>query len=686
MNKIKFNNMEELKQLNFDTTNNKNKPFILDIQNLFKNNYISSLGFTSYTTKDNTEITLTLDINCEDILENDQYYYNSYEIFKFHNIINKTYGKQNTPVICFDSDSIIKIISFYCNDCKSSNVDYDLNGYIDIKDNTLLIKAKQIKCPKCGKFHNISDCKLVTKFYSETTKYSNLYLNDEKVMFAAKRLFYTYNDNRVIFCEGVRKEHINIKTGYSFTSLSGSARLNNNYSTEVRLPSFINSTYTHLDNCMNILDDISLAKFVHEYLPSLNLTSRDEIEFIIKNNMKEYIAATLKEIIQQATTHIREQIYILHNKKVPEFGVLYDNYLSDLDSYYKDKILKNIKFYNRFPYISSNNYVATKAIFNDITKKYKINRWSSNLQKDIFDYYKIPLSKRAAKLILKLDGYSLISVFGLCNGMKCKDNIYRVIKNYVDHKCNKMTFSWGQNYTKEWLKYRHENYITNYFCDFFADRDPKKHYMLREGISMKALTKHREIKDTLAMSVDVSEVLGEKISLKKYFNFKNESQLHDDLILFYNSDEYMHLKDKVTNIEFKLEKDINKLEYEDFYIAKESRTLNEIGRKMRICVGGYSDDVARGHCRIAYIKENDKYLCCLELKPRISGKKVKYKLVQAKQFANNLAKNDLNLNNKIMQWCNDNNIVIDTYDIDTDVDTLINKDTNINKTLHAIAL
>ena len=85
---------------------------------------------------------------------------------------------------------------------------------------------------------------------------------------------------------------------------------------------------------------------------------------------------------------------------------------------------------------------------------------------------------------------------------------------------------------------------------------------------------------------------------------------------------------------------------------------------MSICVGGYGNDVRQYNTRIAYIKEENEYKACLELKS-IKDKKgsYKYELRQAKLAYNRLVGTNEKYYNIVFDWCKENDIVIVTGDM-----------------------
>jgi hypothetical protein len=84
---------------------------------------------------------------------------------------------------------------------------------------------------------------------------------------------------------------------------------------------------------------------------------------------------------------------------------------------------------------------------------------------------------------------------------------------------------------------------------------------------------------------------------------------------------------------------------------------------MHICVGGYGHTVKNGNCRIAYIKANDEYKVCLELRKIKNKEKVQYELHQAKLKYNSLVGSDEEMHNIVKDWCEKHHIKILTNDM-----------------------
>ena len=149
--------------------------------------------------------------------------------------------------------------------------------------------------------------------------------------------------------------------------------------------------------------------------------------------------------------------------------------------------------------------------------------------------------------------------------------------------------------------------------------------------------------------------------------FHNEKQFHDDLVAIVNSQHFRELQDAKRKAElsepFKMEDDVFKLQNKDITIALNEYELSKIGSEMHICVGGYGYDVRNRGCRIAYIKHNDKYMACLELRVNSSKKETTYTLHQAKLKYNELVGTNEKYYKIVSDWCETNNIKISTNDM-----------------------
>jgi hypothetical protein len=99
----------------------------------------------------------------------------------------------------------------------------------------------------------------------------------------------------------------------------------------------------------------------------------------------------------------------------------------------------------------------------------------------------------------------------------------------------------------------------------------------------------------------------------------------------------------------------------EFYLPKETYELIDCGEELGICVGSYGSSAVNKNCTILFLKECDEIKVCMELRKNIVGNA--FKLVQAKTNRNQKPEiyNDL-----IIEFCKENNIEIDTWDIKTE--------------------
>ncbi len=71
-----------------------------------------------------------------------------------------------------------------------------------------------------------------------------------------------------------------------------------------------------------------------------------------------------------------------------------------------------------------------------------------------------------------------------------------------------------------------------------------------------------------------------------------------------------------------------------FTLATNSEELIDVGSKMGICVGSYTENVANKDCMIVYVTEDDKYVGCIEVKP--DGRITQVKAQHNKMFEGDL--------------------------------------------------
>lgn len=115
--------------------------------------------------------------------------------------------------------------------------------------------------------------------------------------------------------------------------------------------------------------------------------------------------------------------------------------------------------------------------------------------------------------------------------------------------------------------------------------------------------------------------------IKEDYLRKSVSEMHAILIDISNQLKYKNMPIPLIESENVFDQDIMDLE---FRRAKDTHELISVGQLMRICVGGYRDEVISRYSIIVVARERDKPVICIEL--RQDGKK--YRLAQAKSFGN----------------------------------------------------
>ena len=199
-----------------------------------------------------------------------------------------------------------------------------------------------------------------------------------------------------------------------------------------------------------------------------------------------------------------------------------------------------------------------------------------------------------------------------------------------------------------WFKFRDEKYISN--------------IKTIEEFTQKL----RDMRDSIYVIQRIRAVYGQDWS-EDSVKFHNERQFHDDLVAIMNSQHFKELQDAQRKAElsepFKMEDEVFKLQNKDITIALNEYELSKIGSEMHICVGGYGYDVRNRGCRIAYIKHDDRYMACLELRVVSNKKKITYTLHQAKLKYNELVGTNEKYYRIVSDWCEANDIKIVTDDM-----------------------
>jgi hypothetical protein len=161
--------------------------------------------------------------------------------------------------------------------------------------------------------------------------------------------------------------------------------------------------------------------------------------------------------------------------------------------------------------------------------------------------------------------------------------------------------------------------------------------------------------------VDIGRMIAQIKKYKPDFevkNIENCKKMHNELSRAFRKYSSGNKVIEHNEIEKTFEKTVGQLE---FYLPKETYELIDCGEELGICVGSYGSSAVNKNCTILFLKECDEIKVCMELRKNIVGNA--FKLVQAKTNRNQKPEiyNDL-----IIEFCKENNIEIDTWDIKTE--------------------
>lgn len=577
-----------------------------------------------------------------------------------HNVLNKTYGKKNVPTLYTINDwSKILEDVIYCPHCKKIHKEIDYIGKVRINEDIkhMKIEVDKVTCLKCHTTYNIEDMKLIDGKFENIC--GDLYIDNDKITLSFKYLHNNLKKDGLFYYEdGYTRLTFNTKTGYTYTTNKGHAykvtkKLWEEYENNKIPPYTFNSTYTFEDNTGSILNHIAYIKQIER----LKGMDKEQILNEITNKHDYYKEKDViyEQLLDKLITNLNEKVQSNFNYKIQK---LTREHLTTGNS------IRTLKNFNRYINLKPNERIMDVLMEKQYKfKKNKINREEINIINGLFSIEKTKLGKKTRALAQQeISNTTLLRSCQMILNFKNPDNINRLMK--VFSKQNKVSERLRYSYyidmynicIKEWIKYRGENYVANSIIEEANEKDCR----------IKKNSKLQLMKDAYSIIYMIKENLVD-FNINDLATFKNEKQFHDDIVRFYNSDEYNQMANKAAFEKvFKLEQDFLKLEDIDnnIYLGKNRGQLMQIGRRMHICVGGYCNMVEDGICRIAYIQDNEKeYKACLELRPIKEKNSIKYKLVQAKLKYNRMPSEDMLIYNKIIEWTKKNDIKIDTYDM-----------------------
>lgn len=239
----------------------------------------------------------------------------------------------------------------------------------------------------------------------------------------------------------------------------------------------------------------------------------------------------------------------------------------------------------------------------------------------------LPMSKSFKRLYYLNITYVFQTLYLKNIGFNNPDNILKLLKVCAEN-VNKKEYIYNDNrkLIKKMIKARGENIV----CRNILNADL---IVLHDTISM-----YEEIMDKNKNLIDKSMYM---LSINKAHDLLSSlysSLKYENKLISYSKTQ-KNLKDKIGSICFELPKDTN--------------TLVLIGEAMGICVGSYRKKVLSKCCTIVTMKDNDKYVGCIEINK-------KKKLVQVKGKFNDPL--PVEYKEIFIQWCKNNKIQYENND------------------------
>lgn len=565
-----------------------------------------------------------------------------------HNVNNGTLNKFNVPTIIDNNE-------FYCPGCHEIK-----NIYSYEKNNGYLY------CD-CGASYTFDECKLQTYKGTMEVSAGDIYFDEDKISISIIKGFSDTNRfNKYYWSTGTTRATINLKTGYSYQSNTGCCYNDFNrawkryHTNDSNAPKMFNATYNAFAwEQLNDLIFLKVQQLQVKYIDHPNLVkliqkNKYELSNIIRYDL-------IKQIDNYMTNYYNTKLGLSYKIKSFREIARLDSAAATFKAKCTHDILHMLVLHNRF--INADYVNLTKTLprifdllkFNKISNKYKnLNRETNQPIYDLcnaFTNISKSLRKKITNDIINASeplsyGDLFFTFLLVANHFKNKENINKLYNLMMsDRKYN--NFYRVNDCLELWFKFRNEKYISN--IKTIEEFTQKLRYM----------------RDSIYTIQRIRAVYGQDWS-EDSVKFHNEKQFHDDLVAIVNSQHFRELMDAQRKAElsepFKMEDEVFKLQNKDITIALNEYELSKIGSEMHICVGGYGNDVKYHGCRIAYIKHEDKYMACLELRVS-SGKKKTYTLCQAKLKYNEYVGTNEKYYKIVSDWCESNNIKIVTDDM-----------------------
>lgn len=381
----------------------------------------------------------------------------------------------------------------------------------------------------------------------------------------------------------------------------------------------------------------------------------NSLEAYIKNNIAEnskavipfrqYIKDAIRDSIVENTDKIIDDLYDIGDvEDIEEYKTLNFSIRRDLIRLllcYNQNPYINYKYYSNICNLSDSYYSDYNKIIKIPSKVKKIRKIrKTNLLQELSPAFNIK-SKTEKKYISNNNHrlYAYTTVFATKKVIKDANNINKILmsdKAVIENRyindlieifgetavVNAITKKDDQSLSKEdrdtYSFFRNNPY--DYYCDTIRNYEKIKNVFPEYKLPCKRL-RLKELHDKIAKDAN-------KIKINK--------------IRYTYQEELMNAFDNksINNITFK--------------VALSNRKLVDIGSKMGICVGGYTDRVENGSLFIVYMEQDNEYVGCLEISH--NGY-----LHQAKSKYNRML-DDEKLK-ALKEYCKMTNLTVDTSDV-----------------------
>lgn len=561
--------------------------------------------------------------------------YMNYSNWATHNVVNGTFNKVSVSTLLGSR--------LYCNKCHSLH-------YI----NDLQLDGKQRVCT-CGERHSFDDLKIIAGNCYTIYTSGDVYFDGHKITISFLEYYTDINGNGQYYWQsGGQRLTMNLETGFSYLYNDGYRyrEFNRTYKRDhgTNAPKMFNCTYSCCANTLELTINAMIDNLIAKHVDKPNL-----VNFISKKRTRLsrlLFDKVFKQIDDYMTSYYNNK-YSYRIKSLMELSnndfKHYESWMLPLRNRFINADKKQLEKARDIVQVikqteNKRNYKRLSREANDIDYEFvcKTTKLSKKLKKEIYSQlqnkYQIPSY---------IEQFTAFTRF-----FKNKENINKIYDTFKEEKSSYFcyTYRMTDNVMKLWMSYRDEQYLSNL-----------KGKELRDKLN--------DIYDSMHMINRLRKVYGSEWDINS-IRFHNEKQFHDELVRLTNSDEFLRLYNAEAyereRKPFEMEDEIYELEKDtEIQIARNRVTLTNIGQAMGICVGGYGGQVESGYCRIAYLKINDAYEVCIELKKHKNPetKKYEYTIVQAKLRYNELVGKKEFYYNIVKDWATKHNIKINTYDM-----------------------